>query len=102
MLEHPPNLAMLRARREEILALADRYGAYNVRVVGSVARGEATLASDIDLLITARTGASVFDLVGLWLDLKALLDCEVSLITDDVATHRDRFMNAVLQDAVIL
>ena len=102
MPNQPPTLAMLRARRGEILALADQYGAYNVRVFGSVARGEATPASDVDLLVTARVGVSVFDLVGLWLDLKALLDCEVSLITDDVNAHPDRFMNAVLEDAISL
>ena len=102
MPNHPPTLAMLRARRGEILALADQYGAYNVRVFGSVARGEATPTSDVDLLVTARVGVSVFDLVGLWLDLKALLDCEVSLITDDVNAHPDRFMNAVLEDAISL
>ena len=46
-----PTLADLRARREEILALAERYGASNVRVFGSVARGDATPDSDIDLLV---------------------------------------------------
>lgn len=78
-----PTLEALRARRAEILALAERYGAFNVRVFGSVARGEATLDSDVDLLVTVRQGVSVFDMVGLWLDLKDLLGCEVSLITDD-------------------
>lgn len=47
----PPSLEELRARREEILALAEQYGAHNVRVFGSVARGEAGPESDIDLLV---------------------------------------------------
>jgi predicted nucleotidyltransferase len=49
-----------------------------VRVFGSVARGEATPESDVDLLVQMRDGASMFDLVGLWLDLQDLLGCEVS------------------------
>lgn len=50
-LKSPPTLEELYTRREEILALADRYGAYNVRVFGSVARGDAISDSDVDLLI---------------------------------------------------
>lgn len=43
---------LLHEKREEILALAARYGARNVRVFGSVARGTATAESDIDFLVT--------------------------------------------------
>jgi uncharacterized protein len=42
---------LLADRREQILAIADRHGAYNVRVFGSVARGEARIDSDVDFLI---------------------------------------------------
>jgi len=56
----------------------------------------------VDLLVTARTGVSVFDLVCLLLDIEALLDCEVNLITDDVNAHPEHFMNAVLPDAISL
>ncbi len=48
----PPTLEELRARRNEILRLAEQYGVSNVRVVGSVARNEATPDSDVDLLMT--------------------------------------------------
>jgi uncharacterized protein len=96
----PPTLADLRARRVEILALADKYGAYNVRVFGSVARGEATPDSDVDLLIGFPSNKSVFELVGLWLDMQEMLDCEVSLITDGI--QDERFMRSVLRDAVSL
>jgi hypothetical protein len=48
MTNKPLNLAALRARRADILALADKYGVYNVRVFGSLARGEATNQSDVD------------------------------------------------------
>lgn len=97
-----PTLEALRARRDEILALAAQYGATNVRVFGSVARGDATPDSDIDILITARSGVSVFDLVGLWLDLQDLFQRDVSLVTDDDNPRRERFMRNALKDAVSL
>lgn len=78
-----PTLEMLRARRDEILAIAEQYGVSNIRVFGSVARGEATSESDIDLLITTPLRFSIFDLIGVWLDLKDLLGYEVSLVTDE-------------------
>jgi uncharacterized protein len=94
------SLADLRARRNEILELAEHYGAYNVRVFGSLARGEATPESDVDLLVTARKGVSMFDLVGLWLDLKELLGQEVSLITDGIS-DKD-FLKRIQPDLVPL
>jgi len=95
-----PSLEDLCAQREEILRLAAKYGASNVRVVGSVARGEAGPESDVDFLVTVREGVSIFDLVGLWLDMKGLLDCEVSLISDE--TPDERFLSRIQQDAVAL
>ena len=58
-------LDTLRAKRKEILDLADRHKAEQVRVFGSVARGEATARSDVDLLVHFRSGASLLDLIGL-------------------------------------
>lgn len=78
----PPTLEALRARRDEILALAQRHGADNVRLFGSIARGEETSASDVDVLVTFQAGSSIFDQIGLWLDLQDLLGCEVDLLTD--------------------
>ncbi len=95
-----PGLEDLRARREEILELAAKYGASNVRVVGSVARGESGPESDVDFLVTVQEGVSIFDLVGLWLDMKGLLGCEVSLISDE--TPDERFLSRIRQDAVAL
>jgi uncharacterized protein len=95
-------LEALRERREEILAVAARHGVFNVRVVGSVARGDATAESDVDLLVSAREGVSVFDLVGLWLDLQDLLNSKVSVITDDDHPRRERFMRRIRKDAVPL
>jgi len=68
-------------RREEILRIAARYGAYNVRIFGSVARGEADEASDIDFLVDMESGRSLLDLGGLQMELEALLGCRVDVTT---------------------
>jgi len=96
----PPTLEALRARRDEILRLAEQHGVFNVRVVGSVARDEATPTSDVDLLMTIPP-RSIFDLVGLWLDLQDLLvGCPVSIIPDDAPD--EAFLQSILEDAVPL
>lgn len=95
----PPTLAELRARRDEILQLTERHGVSNVRVVGSVARSEATPDSDVDLLMTIPL-RSVFDLVGLWLDMQDLLGRTVSIIPDSAPD--ENFLQSVLEDAVPL
>jgi predicted nucleotidyltransferase len=91
---------LLQERRGDILAIAARYGAHNVRVFGSVSRGEADEASDIDFLVDLEPGRSLFDLGGLLMDLRALLGCDV-----DVATSRglkQRIRERVLREAVPL
>ena len=93
-------LPKLSQRREEILRLAERYHAANVRVFGSVARGEATDASDVDLLINTRPGCSLFDLGGLLEDLKELLGCPVDLVTEDGL--KSRLRERVLREAIPL
>jgi len=90
----PPTLAELH-RREDILSLAERHGAFNVQVVGSVVRGEATESSGVDLLISAREGVSMFDLVGPWLDLRNLLGRDISLITCSDPLRLDTMLNKV-------
>ena len=85
-------------KRDEVLRLADKYGAYNVRVFGSVARGEATSTSDVDFLVDLHAGATIFDLIGLWQDLTELLEREV-----DVSTEKElkpRIRSNALKDAV--
>jgi hypothetical protein len=69
-------------KRDAILRLAEHHGATNVRVFGSVARGEEGPDSDIDLLVTMGNGRSYFDLVGLWQDLEELLGRKVDVVTD--------------------
>jgi len=70
----------LAAKREEILKLAARRGARNVRVLGSAARGDATPDSDVDLLVDVDPRRSLLDIVGLWLE--ELLGRKVDVITD--------------------
>jgi predicted nucleotidyltransferase len=55
-------MAELARMREEILTLAARHGASNVRVFGSVARGDADDASDVDFLVDVEEGRSLLDL----------------------------------------
>ncbi|MCA9905283.1 MAG: nucleotidyltransferase domain-containing protein [Anaerolineae bacterium] len=95
-----PSLRDLRARRDEILALAARYRAYNVRIFGSVARGDATEDSDIDFLVSFQDSASLYDLAGLWQSLQDLLGHQVDIA--DAASPKRRFLDRALKDAVPL
>ncbi|MBK9125866.1 MAG: nucleotidyltransferase family protein [Chloroflexi bacterium] len=95
-----PSLDDLRARRDEILELARRHRAYNVRVFGSVARGDATPESDIDVLVAFRPGASLFDLSALWQDLQDLLDREVNVVSE--GGMNERFRQRIADDVVPL
>jgi hypothetical protein len=69
-------------RREEILRLAGRRGALNLRVFGSVARGEASEHSDLDLLVAWEPGRSLLDHAGLVQDLQELLGVQVHVGTE--------------------
>jgi len=93
-------LKELRARREEILGVAARRGARNLRVFGSVARGEDDPASDVDFLVEMEPGRSLLDLGGLWADLHQLLGVNVDLVTANGL--RERIRERVLQEAVPL
>jgi hypothetical protein len=81
-------------QKQEILALAAKYGAYNVRVFGSVAQGTADETSDVDFLVDLEEGRSLFDLGGLLMDLQELLHRKVDVVTKN-ALHwyiRDRIL----------
>jgi len=88
---------LLKDRREDILRITAQHGAHNVRVFGSVARGEARPDSDVDLLVEMEAGRSLLDLGGLLMDLQALLGREVDVVTDKGL--RDRIRTRVLQEA---
>jgi uncharacterized protein len=76
------DLERLRGRRQEILGCAASYGAGNVRVFGSAARGDSGATSDVDLLVEMEPGRSLLDLVGLWQDLEDLLSTHVDVLSD--------------------
>jgi hypothetical protein len=69
-------------KREEILRLAQRHGARNVRVFGSVARGEASDASDLDLLVDWEPARSLLDHVAFVQDLEEMLGIKVHVGTE--------------------
>ena len=88
---------LLQARKKEIMQIAARHGAYNVRVFGSVARGEARPDSDIDFLVNLEAGRSLLDLARLLRELQALLNCPVDVVTE--AGLRPRLRPKVLEEA---
>jgi predicted nucleotidyltransferase len=94
-------LEELRAKHKEaILEIATKYGASNVRVFGSVARGEADEASDVDLLVDLEKGRSLFDLGGLWYDLNEAIPCEIDVW--EPGSLKERIRVRALREAVLL
>jgi predicted nucleotidyltransferase/uncharacterized protein with HEPN domain len=91
---------LLQAKREDILHTAIRHGVFNVRVFGSVARGEADAESDIDLLVDVEPGRTLFDLSELLMDLQDLLGRNVDIVTEKGLNSRIR--QRVLKEAVPL
>lgn len=90
----------LQEKRDEILAIAARYGAREVRVFGSRARGEGKPGSDVDLLIRLDAGRTLLDIVAIKQDLEDLLGCKVDVVTEGAVSRFIR--NAVLAEAVAL
>jgi len=91
---------LLKEKRDEILQIAAKHGARNVRIIGSVARGEAGPESDIDFLVEFEPGRSLLDHAALLLDLESLLGRKV-----DVASQRGlrkRVQHQVHQEAIAL
>ena len=74
---------LLKSKREEILQIARQHGAHNVRVFGSVARGEAGPQSDIDLLVDVGPERTPFFPGGLLADLEELLGRRVEVVTEN-------------------
>ena len=91
------NIDRLKKHRTEILKIAARHGASNIRVFGSVARGDADDRSDIDFLVDLEDGRSLFDLGGLLVDLEKLLGCPVDVVTENGL--RPRIRERVLHEA---
>jgi predicted nucleotidyltransferase len=94
------NVEDIRKRREEINLLAAHYGAYDVRIFGSVARGDATDVSDLDLVVRFEPGRSLLDHGGLLMDLRELLGIRVDVISEGALAGR--FGEVVRREAVPL
>lgn len=91
---------LLKEKREDILRIATQHGASNVRIFGSVARGEAKPDSDVDFLVELEPGRSLLDRVALIQDLEDLLGTKVDVATDKGL--RDRVRDRILNEAVPL
>ena len=85
----PPTLEELRARRDEILEIARRHGVFDIRIFGSVARGEEREGSDIDFLVDIEEGRSLFDLGAFDMDLRDFFGCDVDIGTEIKPRLRD-------------
>ena len=99
-----PTNSPLRERvdrqREQILSIAARYGATNVRLFGSVARGEARTDSDVDFLVDLTRAWSLFDHISMQQDLEDLLGCRVDLIV--ASALREHVRENALGQAILL
>ena len=91
---------MLKEKREQILAIAELHGAREVRVFGSVARGEATPTSDLDLLLEMGEERSLLDIIAIKQDLEEFLGCRVHVVTEAAVSPYLR--EKVLREAISL
>lgn len=90
--------SVVRRHRRELLDLARRHGARNMRVFGSTARGEAGPESDVDLLVDMEPGRTLLDLIALRREASALLGVDVDIATSD--TLREAVLREAQRDAV--
>ena len=95
-------LDRLRQLKDEILAIARKHNAERVYVFGSCARKEETPESDVDLVADFKEHTSLFDVVGLELDVSDLLGCPVDVVTLDRLDNGDPFSKSVKKDMVLL
>jgi len=91
---------LLKEKREVILRICAKHGAHNVRVFGSVARGEADEQSDIDLIVEFDPERSLLDHAALWLELQDLLGCKLDVVSD--RGIKPRIRERVLREAIPL
>jgi hypothetical protein len=91
---------ILESHREQIQRIAARHGARNLRVFGSVARGEARADSDLDLLVEMERGRTLLDVIAIKQDVEDLLGREVHVVTEAAVSPYMR--ESVLKEAVNL
>lgn len=92
------NINEVRRHREQILEIGRRFGVRNIRVFGSVARGDAAANSDLDLLIDVDPGHGYFDMTGFALEVEGLLGVFTQVAT--VEGLKARIRDRVLAEAV--
>jgi predicted nucleotidyltransferase len=90
----------IQDKREAILEIARRYGAHDVRIFGSVARGDATADSDLDIVVRFDPDRSLLDHGGLLMDLRELLGVKVDVVSEGAL--QGRFGELVRKEAVPL
>jgi hypothetical protein len=94
------NRTLLKEKRDVILAAARRHGVRNIRIFGSVARGEDDSESDIDFLVDMEPGRSVLDHASLLIELQQLLGRKVDVVSERGIKNRIR--ERVLREAIPL
>ena len=90
----------LQVKRDDVLRIAASHGARNLRVFGSVARGDSDEDSDLDLLVDMEAGRSLLDMGGLLMELQDMLGCKVDVVSEKGLSPRIR--ERVLNEAVPL
>lgn len=91
---------ILKKKRVQILQIAEKHGASNLRIFGSVAKGKARQSSDLDILIELEPGKSLLDHAALLQELEKLLGCKVDVVTEKGL--KERIREQILQEAVPL
>jgi predicted nucleotidyltransferase len=94
------SLAEIRSKRDAILNLASKYGIRKVRLFGSIARADASHASDVDVLVDFEPGRSLLDQVGFEQDMEELLHCDVDVVAEGGISPY--LADRILQEAVPL
>ena len=92
--------SVLKSKRPDIIRITSAHGAKNVRVFGSVARGQQRRGSDLDLLVQLESGHSLLDLIAIKQDLEDLLGCRVDVVTEAALSPYIR--EQVLREATTL
>jgi predicted nucleotidyltransferase len=95
-----PQARELRRCRRRLLDAADAHGVGKMRVFGSLARGQAGTASDVDLLIDLKAGRTLLDLAAFRREATEILDMPVDVATEDML--KDRIRDRVLAEALPL
>jgi uncharacterized protein len=85
----------IKANRRKIIDIAEKYGAHNVRIFGSVLRGENTASSDIDFLVNIDDNRSLLDHIALMRSLEKMLGCKIDVVNEDV-------LDPLIKDRVLM